>query len=262
LGSIEALRWALDEGVLYALAARFRDAGCDGLYLFNFFKLSRDWKARVLGTMVDPWRLARADKRVELDHWDRASDRDGHSGAFKQASGAVSLPVLLEETLPHGGAVLIVHLADNIEAHGGACLTLELGLLDLAPTDALEVEVNGSGGGGCILDWKDEFEHAQRTSWTSMVFSEAIARDGAGTDGGADPEYHCDTEQTEEPPYGPSAKTEVRSVHSCQLPPAAAVSYGPNTVRVRLLRDHGVARLRQVILSELRLHIVYPHCRE
>ena len=35
--SLEALRWALDEPVLYALAARFRAAGADGIYLVSRF---------------------------------------------------------------------------------------------------------------------------------------------------------------------------------------------------------------------------------
>ena len=49
LRELEALRWALDEEVLYALAARFREAGVDGFYLFNYFNTPNEWKKRVLG---------------------------------------------------------------------------------------------------------------------------------------------------------------------------------------------------------------------
>ena len=52
-GSFEALRWTLDEEVLYALAARLWEAGVDGFYLFNYFNTPNEWKQRVLGNMVD-----------------------------------------------------------------------------------------------------------------------------------------------------------------------------------------------------------------
>ena len=106
-----------------------------GLYFFNYFRTPVAWKQRVLGCMADPAALATADKRYELDHNDRKTaalsrfccdkmpvsltvvaslpdisraDPSGHCGAFMAATHVASLPVLLQDTLPGGGAELVV----------------------------------------------------------------------------------------------------------------------------------------------------------
>lgn len=146
-GSFEALRWALDEEVLHALAARFWDAGVDGLYLFNYFNTPNEWKRRVLGGMVDRETLPRRSKRYELDHSDRVESKEHHVGAFRYALPWASLPVFLEETQPGGGASLTLDIADDVEAAKSdgflkSC-TLDLGFDNFTDDDALEVHING-----------------------------------------------------------------------------------------------------------------------
>ena len=99
-------------------------------------------------------------------------------------------------------------------------------------------------------------------------------------------------EESEEPPYGPGALlrmpvgrtflrswflvsrvlldlflncvpgcvlaeiAEVRSVHSCALP-SGTIQRGQNEVRIRVTKASGLARLRPIVLRELKLHIKY-----
>lgn len=147
LGSLEGLRPCLDEPVLRALAARFWDAGADGLYLFNYYRAAPEWKRRVLGELVDRVRLGRSPKRYELDHTDRVRGKEGHAAAFHHAHPCASLPVPLEETDPGGGAALSLTIADDVDgarAAGalGDC-RLGLGLKGWVEGDELEVALNG-----------------------------------------------------------------------------------------------------------------------
>ena len=141
LGSFEALRWALDEDVLRALATRFWGAGVDGFYLFNYFNAPNEWKRRVLGEMVDRERLPRLNKRYELDHTDRVESKHGHVGAFRYAIPNAQLPVHLEETLPDGGSVLQMDVADD--AKDATSVQLGLGFDGILDDDEIEVRING-----------------------------------------------------------------------------------------------------------------------
>ena len=47
-GYLEGYRPAVDELTLRAIASRYWSAGIDGLYLFNFYSMPRDWKRDVL----------------------------------------------------------------------------------------------------------------------------------------------------------------------------------------------------------------------
>jgi len=146
-GSLEALRWTLDEEVLYAAASRFWEAGVDGFYLFNYFNAQNEWKQRVLGNMVDREKLPRLDKQYELDHSDRIEAKHAHVGAFRYSEGWASLPVFLEETQVGGGSVLTLDIGDDVEgakADGAlASSSLSLGVTGMADDDALDVRING-----------------------------------------------------------------------------------------------------------------------
>ena len=146
-GSLEALRWTLDEEVLYAAASRFWEAGVDGFYLFNYFNTPREWKTRVLGNMVDWDKLKRLNKQYELDHSDRIASKHAHVGAFRYAEPWASLPVFIEETQPGGGVALTLDIGDDVEgAKKEGSLEgckLSLGFVGIAEDDELDVKLNG-----------------------------------------------------------------------------------------------------------------------
>ena len=147
LGPIESLRPATEEESVNALASRLYEGGASGLYLFNFWHKSADWKRRVLNVLTDPDQLSRATKRYEMEFMERLSPNDLHSYAFRYAVPAVQLPVELGFNLTGRGPTLSLTIGDDIEKAEGdaeiAWCTLELGLSDLTAEDELDVIVNG-----------------------------------------------------------------------------------------------------------------------
>ena len=147
LGSIESLRPATEEESVHAIASRLYEGGASGLYLFNYWHKSADWKRRVLNVLADADRLSRATKRYEMEYMERLSPNDLHSYAFRYAVPAVQLPVDLGFNLTGRGAVLNLTIGDDIQqaVEDGdiAWCMLELGLSDFTAEDDLEVLVNG-----------------------------------------------------------------------------------------------------------------------
>ena len=225
-GSLEALRPCVDEAALRALAARWWDAGVDGLYLFNYYSAPREWKQRVLGELADREGLARRGKRYGLDHC--LGGKEAHGGAFNHAHPLVSLPVFLEETRPGGGCELTLEIADDAEAAAAAgeldrCV-LGLGLEGLAEGDELEVEWNGR-----LLPWQER--RVSHDGWPVAVFAGA-------------PLERKISSITEE---GTLIELEAGT------PPPRR---GKNRLRIRLFRGPDSPR-RTVLLKEVRLDIGY-----
>ncbi len=229
-GSLEALRPCLDEGALRALAARWWDAGVDGLYLFNYYGTPPEWKRRVLGELADRDGLSRRDKRYGLDRC--LLGKEGHGGAFNHAHPLVSLPVFLEETRPGGGCEVSLEIADDAEsaaADGGLdrCV-LGLGLEGLSEGDELEVTWNGR-----VLPWEER--RVSRDGWTAAAL--------AGSP--LDPKIGTTTEE------GTLIELDAAS------PPPRR---GENQLRIRLVRGPDCP-LRTVVLKEVRLDISYREKR-
>jgi len=225
-GSLEALRWALDEEVLRALATRFWDAGVDGIYLFNYFNTPNEWKRRVLGEMVDRERLPRLSKRYELDHTDRIAAKHAHVGAFRYSIPHASLPVFMEETLPGEGAVLNLRIADDIEegrtrGYIEGCV-LSLGFDGLGDGDTLDVWLNGEP-----VSW--DSRRVSEDGWSYKIFDGRI--------------YH--TTMASEAVPGTLIQFDV---------PVRLLRKGTNDLTVRLIKG-GAARFRPVVLKEVRLEL-------
>ena len=217
-GSLEALRPCVDERVLRALAALYWDAGVDGLYLFNYYSPSREWKQRVLGELADREGLERRDKRYELDR--SVLGKEAHGGAFNHAHPLVSLPVVLEETRPGGGSELTLEIADDTEAAAADAeldrCVLGLGLEGLSEGDELEVEWNGR-----LLPWEER--GVSHDGWSVATLA------GSATEEGTLIELEAGT------------------------PPPRR---GQNPLRIRLVRGQDSPR-RPVLLKEVRLDIAY-----
>lgn len=147
LGSIESLRPATEEQSVNAIGSRHYEGGASGLYLFNFWHKSAEWKRRVLNVLIDPDRLSHATKRYEMEYMERLTPNDLHSYAFRYAVPAVQLPVDLGFNLTGRGALLSLTIGDDVEraATDGevAWCMLELGFSDITAEDEIEVLVNG-----------------------------------------------------------------------------------------------------------------------
>lgn len=147
LGSIESLRPATEEDSVHAIASRLYEGGASGLYLFNYWHKSAEWKRRVFRILADSNRLSKASKRYEMEYMERLSPNDLHSYSFRYAVPAVQLPVNLGFTMAGRGPTLSLTVGDDIErvaSEGDAVrCTLTLGLCDVTAEDELEVFVNG-----------------------------------------------------------------------------------------------------------------------
>lgn len=147
LGSVESLRPATEEDSVRAIASRLYEGGASGLYLFNYWHKSAEWKRRVFSVLADSDRLGRASKRYEMEYMERLSPNDLHSYSFRYAVPAVQLPVDLGFTMTGRGPVLSLTIGDDIEeaaADGvGVRCSLTLGLSDATAEDEIEVLVNG-----------------------------------------------------------------------------------------------------------------------
>ncbi|MBM61395.1 MAG: hypothetical protein CL484_00425 [Acidobacteria bacterium] len=227
LGSLEALRWAVDEELLYAIAAQHWEIGVDGFYLFNYFNTPNEWKRRVLGNMVDRGKLLGLDKRYELDHSDRFGSKEAHIGAFRYASPWASLPVCMEQTRAGGGSVLNLDIADDIEAARAtgtlASITLKLGFDVFCEQDELDVRLNNQP-----LSWDGRW--VSEEGWSYGAFDGDV--------------YH--TSQTPRRVDGILIQFDVTDLH---------LAKGENGLVIRLLRGDGPHR--RVILTEVRLEIRY-----
>ena len=153
-GSIERLRPALDDELVRAIAAHHYDHGASGIYLFNYFTKTPEWKRRMFAELAGPEPLARLDKRYQMENtrfrWDYSrdvSDRDLHDYAFQNAVPISQLPVALAETLTPGGPTLRFEIADDVataSAEGAlkGCV-LSLKLTGLSGEDEWDVWLNG-----------------------------------------------------------------------------------------------------------------------
>lgn len=227
-GSLEALRWALDEEVLRALASKFWDAGADGIYFFNYFNTANAWKRVVLNDLVDHQRLPRLNKRYELDHTDRIASKQAHIGAFRYAIPPASLPVFMEETEPNGGSVLSIKIADDVETASKAgflqqCV-LSCGFDNFGEKDMLEVKLNEEK-----IPW--ESHRIFNAGWSHLIFDGKV--------------------------YNNSMSSEVVPGTLIQFdlssPP---LQYGLNELKVRFIKGD-TPRFKPVMLKEVRLDIVY-----
>ena len=166
-GCLESLRPALDDEVIWAIASRYWQAGADGIYLFNYFGKTTEWKRRMLPQLADPAALRRRDKRYHPDWTDRLAPRDLHDYAFRYAVPPVQLPVTLAEVLAHRGPILRLGIVDDVEAAQaegalGPCV-LRLNMDHFKGEDEIAVWVNGevlssgssraSFGGWKRLEW-------------------------------------------------------------------------------------------------------------
>ena len=168
-GCIEALRPAVDERVIRALASLFWKSGASGVYLYNFFTMAGDWNRRVLNQIADPEALARLDKRYEIDQTGPFYPCGaGHSCAFRYASPPAQLPVTLGESYSGEGPLLRFEITDDLEAASAdGCLagcTLSLNLDNLARTHRIDARLNGSA-----LPWSSG--RVSHDGWSQWVRS-------------------------------------------------------------------------------------------
>ena len=178
-GCIESMRPAADDEAIRAIASRIWSAGADGVYLFNYWSRSVEWKRRVLNQIGSPEALAGLDKRYEVDHTDRVMGPSQIGGAFRHGHPPIQLPVTLEPTYRNRGPLLRLPVADDLaSARDEGCLaacTLRLRLERFAAGDRLGLLLNGEevpwGSADVSYEGWSDTTHAQsyggaeRTGW-------------------------------------------------------------------------------------------------
>ena len=145
-GCFEALRPTLDEDVMQAMAARYWEAGVDGLYFFNYQSMTDEWKRDSLTRLADPIRLARADKQYQVDSGIVKPETQLFF-SFANAIPRVQLPARIAPTPGGRGFMMLIDIADDIGAAAaeGALGTCTLGLgFEALPDDCeLYIGING-----------------------------------------------------------------------------------------------------------------------
>ena len=145
-GCFEGLRPLLNEERLKALALRYWEAGVDGLYFFNYYSMSNDWKRNILNQLADPTVLRRLNKCYELDHSNRHQPTSQLGYSFLNAIPAAQLPVQFNQTFNDRAVNLRLEIADDLEtaAADGALnrCVLELSFESLMTEDEFEIRLN------------------------------------------------------------------------------------------------------------------------
>jgi hypothetical protein len=167
LGCFEALRPVMDTEVLRAIAARYWSEGVDGLYFFNFYSMSQEWKRDVVGELAKPAALERGDKIYEIDKARGGSPESQIGHAFRYCLPLEQLPLRLEQVRTERPACLHFEVADDIAAaeHSGALgkCVLGLGFGHLQEGDEIAVSLNG-----VTLAWQDR--HVPTNKWTHQIY--------------------------------------------------------------------------------------------
>ncbi|MCH2320559.1 MAG: hypothetical protein MK384_02765 [SAR202 cluster bacterium] len=168
-GAMEALRGTVDELTLRAVAARYLEQGVQGLYLFNFYSMSQEWRNDVLGVLTDEKKLSRLDKRYEFDKRGNVKPDSQLGFSFQYGIPSTQLATTLETTVVGPSTSLTFHIADRIEeakAEGvlGDC-TVSLLLENIGPGDSIEVSLNDS-------ELDPDLSQTSADGWTRDFYAE------------------------------------------------------------------------------------------
>ena len=232
LGCFEALRPLLEPEVMRAIAARYWDQGASGIYFFNYYNMSAEWKRDFVGDLADPAKLSRLSKRYDVDARPVENPTTQLGWSFRNAIPSAQLPVRLERAPADQAVMLRIDIVDDLAAARAdgvisAC-TLGLGFNQLCAGDVVDVTLNDEA-----IDWVSRT--APSPEWTRTVYSPDW---GLG-------QYESRT--IEEPVDGDAVEFDITH---------ARLQQGRNVLAVRLAaRDATVTE--PLILKEVRVVIDY-----
>ena len=236
-GCIESLRPASGLKTIAGIASRIWDSGADGVYLFNYFGRSIEWKQRVLKQISSPDSLIGVDKRFEIDHADRVIGSGNIAGSFRHGLPPLQLPATLHPGAD--GPTLDIRVAD--ETSSSRKVTLRLRLERFLNNDSINMRINGA-----VI--RTDSASLTTTSWSEPIQS-VITSDGdtAPHEGDARfnwnrwPWYYEDIAD-------PATVLEVPVDETC-------ISRGVNTVQLSLSRV--TDSTDPVILRDVELELSY-----
>ena len=237
-GCIESLRPTAQDEVIRAVADRIWHAGVDGLYLFNYFSRSVEWKQRVLNEIASPENLVRRDKRYQIDHADRVGGPGQLSASFRYGLPAVQLPSTLQPPDSDVGPTLSLTVADDVESAAqdgslGEC-TLRLRLERFLPGQRLTISLNGAD-----LTWEAATVSTESWAVTTHDRSKPHREERAGW--------------LRTPWYFEEIAEPATVVEVAVGPPA--LRQGENEVRVALARDG--AGNEPAVLRDVEIDVIF-----
>ena len=237
-GCIESLRPTAQDEVIRAVADRIWHAGVDGLYLFNYFSRSVEWKQRVLNEIASPENLVRRDKRYQIDHADRVGRPGQLSASFRYGLPAVQLPSTLQPPDSDVGPTLSLTVADDVESAAqdgslGEC-TLRLRLERFVPGQRLTISLNGAD-----LTWEAATVSTESWAVTTHDRSKLHREERAGW--------------LRTPWYFEEIAEPATVVEVAVGPPA--LRQGENEVRIALARDG--ARGEPAVLRDVEIDVIF-----
>lgn len=136
-----------------AIAARYHDAGCSGIYCFNWHSNGRDFRRSLLEVVGDPSSLARLDKVYAAGHR-VVLDEGFFAGAYRVDRLWAELPVQLHSTLTNRGPSISLEVAP--EQFPAATVQLRVRVTEWTPQDRV------------VFSWDEEMLGAPQSVVTAQ----------------------------------------------------------------------------------------------
>lgn len=162
-GCLEGLR---GEKTLRAIVQRYWEAGVSGIYLFNLYSMSNDWKRNVLGILGNPNKLQLLNKRYEIDlSGPTPTSQVGY--AFQNAIPKAQLPVTFDPIDKDYTSILQMDIADDLESANtqgvlSRCI-LRLGFSKFESDSNLLMHINGTP-----VDWSQH--KLSYEGWSQLTY--------------------------------------------------------------------------------------------
>ena len=147
-GCLEALHHhGTDKNILNAISSRYYQAGVDGIYLFNFYSMSKEWKKEVLDPISDIDLLKKSNKIYATDDRNRFQPDSKLHFSFLNAIKRTQIPVVIDSTYHTDGVPIYMDIPEYFDKIEKTQATLEIRFLfdDIGIDNLDSISVNDYG---------------------------------------------------------------------------------------------------------------------
>ena len=129
-GCLEALHpHGTDTNILNAISCRYYQAGVDGIYLFNFYSMSKEWKKEVLEPISDINLLKKTNKIYATDDRNRFQPESKLHFSFLNAIKRTQIPVVIDSTHHTAGVPIYMDIPEYFDKMEETKTNLEIRFL-------------------------------------------------------------------------------------------------------------------------------------